>query len=300
MNPSQTNKIRSGAVEVVRHLRERGFIAYFAGGCVRDEVLGRPAKDYDIATSATPDEVEGAFARTHAIGKAFGVIQVMLHDHPYEVATFRQDREYPDGRRPEASSSARRTRTRGAGLHHQRDVSGSGRQPGHRFCRRPGRHPPPRDPCDRRPGGVLRGVTTCACRGRCTCGDARFAIEPATMDAIRHHAPKIVKVSCERIQQELTRLLTESLRPGDAVEVLRELACRRRCCQRPCPWWTGPASAISSGRGRLDAHAHHARPGGASRSAPDVGDPAARHRQARHREHRSRADGVPRIRFDGQ
>ncbi len=223
MNDPQTNQIRHGAVEVVRTLRGQGFIAYFAGGCVRDEVLGRPAKDYDIATSATPDEVEAAFERTHAIGKSFGVIQVMWNDHPYEVATFRQDREYLDGRRPQGivpstpdEDAQRRDFTiNGMFLdpadNRVIDFVGGRADIHRRVIRAIG------DPVERFEEDHLRMLR--AVRFAATLG---FAIEPATMEAIRHHAPKIVKVSCERIQQELTRLLTEAMRPGDAVEVLRE------------------------------------------------------------------------------
>ena len=81
-------------------LREKGFKALFAGGAVRDVLLGRPVKDVDIATSATPEQIEDIFPRTVAIGKAFGVIMVLHGGIEYEVATFRADLGYEDGRRP--------------------------------------------------------------------------------------------------------------------------------------------------------------------------------------------------------
>src|SRR5208337_2552590 len=104
---------RQFALEVVRRLRGAGFEAYWAGGCVRDELLGRRPKDYDVATSAAPPEIRGLFGqrRTLPLGAAFGVITV-LGPRPagmIEVATFRQDADYSDGRHPDhvTFSSAR-------------------------------------------------------------------------------------------------------------------------------------------------------------------------------------------------
>ena len=97
---------RAFAVEAVRQLREAGHEAYLAGGCVRDQLLGRVPKDYDVATSALPDAVRDLFGRrkTLAIGAAFGVITVRgpKHAGQIEVATFREDHGYSDGRRPDS------------------------------------------------------------------------------------------------------------------------------------------------------------------------------------------------------
>lgn len=92
---------RDVAVEVVRCLQSAGHEAVFAGGCVRDRLLAIIPKDYDIATSATPDEVEALFPNTIPVGKAFGVVIVVSEGIEFEVATFRTDGEYVDGRRPE-------------------------------------------------------------------------------------------------------------------------------------------------------------------------------------------------------
>lgn len=98
---SDSDPLREGAVRVARKLRSAGFEAWFAGGCVRDHLLGRPPKDWDIATDARPEEVQAQFRRTVAVGAAFGVIQVLDgRDRSYEVATYRADGEYVDGRRP--------------------------------------------------------------------------------------------------------------------------------------------------------------------------------------------------------
>src|SRR6187431_3661882 len=94
--------MRSAATAIVRKLVEAGHRAVFAGGCVRDMLREVPPKDYDIATSATPDEVQALFPRSHAVGAAFGVIVVHQGGHNFEVATFRREGVYSDGRRPDS------------------------------------------------------------------------------------------------------------------------------------------------------------------------------------------------------
>jgi tRNA nucleotidyltransferase/poly(A) polymerase len=88
------------AREITRRLREHDRIAYFAGGSVRDMVRGLPAKDFDIATDATPDVVQKIFPRTFAVGAAFGVVVVVDNGMNFEVATFRADGAYLDHRHP--------------------------------------------------------------------------------------------------------------------------------------------------------------------------------------------------------
>src|SRR6185295_12914972 len=90
------------ACRLVARLREAGHVAYFAGGCVRDLVRGDTPKDFDVATSARPEEVQKIFSRTYAVGAHFGVIVVLENGFQYEVATFRSDGAYLDGRRPVA------------------------------------------------------------------------------------------------------------------------------------------------------------------------------------------------------
>src|SRR3954452_21115515 len=105
---------REFAVEVVKRLREAGHQALWAGGCVRDELLGLTPKDYDVATDARPEEVRRLFRRTVAVGMSFGVIEVLgprteAGTLKVQVATFRSDGSYSDGRHPDAIvfSSAR-------------------------------------------------------------------------------------------------------------------------------------------------------------------------------------------------
>ena len=94
--------MRESAVKIVRKLQEAGHTAYFAGGCVRDELRGEPPEDYDIATSALPAEVEALFPDSRAVGAHFGVILIHMEGADFEIATFRSDGSYLDGRRPDS------------------------------------------------------------------------------------------------------------------------------------------------------------------------------------------------------
>lgn len=93
---------RTAATLLCKTLQKNGHQAVFAGGCVRDQLLGLEPNDYDLATSATPDEVLALFSRGKAVGKAFGVVLVQLEGHEFEVATFRSDGQYSDGRHPDS------------------------------------------------------------------------------------------------------------------------------------------------------------------------------------------------------
>ena len=94
--------MEKAARKIAERLRDRGHIAYFAGGCVRDMVRGLTPKDYDIATDARPENVQALFPRTYAVGAHFGVIIVLEDGFQFEVATFRSDEAYIDGRHPSA------------------------------------------------------------------------------------------------------------------------------------------------------------------------------------------------------
>src|SRR6266700_3871886 len=97
-----TSPMEKTAREIVARLRENGHIAYFAGGCVRDIVRGETPKDFDVATDAKPETVQKLFPRTYAVGAHFGVILVVENGFQFEVATFRSDDGYVDGRHPSA------------------------------------------------------------------------------------------------------------------------------------------------------------------------------------------------------
>src|SRR5690242_2268562 len=93
--------LRETATAVVRRLQDAGFAAFWVGGCVRDFLLGREPVDYDVVTSALPEQVEKIFKRTVAVGRKFGVMVVLEGGHEFQVATFRAEADYQDGRHPE-------------------------------------------------------------------------------------------------------------------------------------------------------------------------------------------------------
>lgn len=90
------------AVSIVKKLVDKGYISYFAGGWVRDHVMGHDSNDIDIATNASPEEILNLFPKTLQVGIAFGVVIVVIDEHQFEVATFRKDIDYTDGRKPES------------------------------------------------------------------------------------------------------------------------------------------------------------------------------------------------------
>lgn len=95
-------EIKEKAILIIKKLVKEGYIAYFAGGCVRDELMGNPSYDIDIATNAPPEKILSLFPYTIPVGIAFGVIIVVMNGHPFEVSTFRRDISYVNGRSPES------------------------------------------------------------------------------------------------------------------------------------------------------------------------------------------------------
>ena len=93
--------MKQRALYFLKKLQDNGYIAYFAGGCVRDMLMGKEPHDFDIVTSAKPDEVEKLFKKTVAIGKEFGVIIAHVGLFDFEIATFRSEGKYSDARRPD-------------------------------------------------------------------------------------------------------------------------------------------------------------------------------------------------------
>ncbi len=101
MTESAGSSPRDLATQIVSRLQDAGFAAFWVGGCVRDVLLGREPGDYDIATSASPAQIEALFKRTVAVGRKFGVMVVVADGHQFQVATFRAEADYRDGRHPE-------------------------------------------------------------------------------------------------------------------------------------------------------------------------------------------------------
>jgi len=199
---------KDAAVRIVRRLRSRGFEALLAGGCVRDMLLGRSAKDYDIATNARPNDVTKLFPRTLKVGARFGVVMVLTDDIQTEVATFRTETGYADGRHPDsvAFSSAVEDAAR-------RDFTINGM-----FY----------DPIDRKVIDYVGGQADLKKAIIRTIGEAKqrfsedylrmlravrfsaqlgFRIEGGTLAAICDNAENIAKISGERIAMELKAIL---------------------------------------------------------------------------------------------
>ncbi len=226
------------AADIVHALRARGHQAYLAGGCVRDLLLGREAADYDVATDATPQQVMRIFPQTFAVGAQFGVVLVPFADVPLaetgedarrstnrvvEVATFRSDLGYSDGRHPDEVRFSRDPREDAQ----RRDftINGMMLDPvtnevldfvGGRADLAAGVVRAIGDP-ERRFGEdklrMLRAVRFAA--------RFEYKIETATFSAIQHLASQIHQVSRERIREELTKMLTEG-RAQQAFQLLDE------------------------------------------------------------------------------
>lgn len=196
------------ATQIVATLQKAGFKAYFAGGCVRDQFMKREPKDYDIATSALPDQIEKLFVDTYPVGKAFGVIHVNENGHTFEIATFRSDSGTSDGRRPDAvlfshaeDDAQRRDFTINALFYdpiadEMHDFVGGQDDIGNKLIRFIG------DPHQRILEDHLRILR--AIRFKNTLG---FNYHPDTYFALKKHAPLADKVSWERVREELNKII---------------------------------------------------------------------------------------------
>lgn len=229
--PLRIDLSRPQAVEglrVVKRLHEAGFTAFFAGGCVRDALSGAEPKDYDVATDATPDAVRQVFGhkRTLAFGASFGVIGVQPDTEfvrePTEVATFRSDGNYSDGRRPDsvtfgnAADDALRRDFTINGLFFDPiqeeliDYVGGRADLDAEILRTIGA---PEDRFDEDKLRMLRAVRFATVKG--------FTIDPATFAAIRAEARAIDVVSNERIGAELRKVLTAP-RAAEGIDLMTE------------------------------------------------------------------------------
>lgn len=198
------------ARSVVRRLRDAGHRAYFAGGCVRDWLRGEHPTDFDVATDADVDAVQHLFPRTVPVGAQFGVVLVMVNGHPIEVATFRADAEYLDGRRP---VSVRPAAPEEDAQRRDFTINGMFRDPdtgkvldfvGGQADLAAGVIRAIGDPAQRFHEDRLRMLRAVRLAARLD-----YTIEPATMDAIRANAATIVGIAWERIGEEIVRTLTE-------------------------------------------------------------------------------------------
>lgn len=195
-------------IYILEQLNEAGYEAYAVGGCVRDSVLGRTPKDWDITTSAKPEEVKELFRRTVDTGIKHGTVTVMLKSEGYEVTTFRIDGKYSDHRRPESveftsdlsEDLLRRDFTINAMAYNDKDglidlYDGIG-DIKRRVIRCVGN---PDERFDEDALRIMRAVRFAA--------ELDFEIDEATRIAAENHAPELSAVSAERIETELTKLI---------------------------------------------------------------------------------------------
>jgi poly(A) polymerase len=235
--------MKTTAAEIVQRLQSAGFAAFWVGGCVRDFLLGREPQDFDIATDAKPEQVEKLFKRTIAVGRKFGVMVVVEGGHQFQVATFRAEADYQDGRRPEkiifatAEADALRRDFTVNGLFYDpisqqtHDWVGGEKDLRAKIIRTIGK---PEERFGEDHLRLLRAVRFAA--------QLNFEIEPKTFAAVKSLAPKIKLISAERIRDELLKLF----RPPHAARglvllrnsgllpfVLPELAATISCEQSP-------------------------------------------------------------------
>src|SRR6184192_680255 len=210
-HPMKASPMEKTAREIAARLRESGHIAYFAGGCVRDIVRGETPKDFDIATDARPEIVQKLFSRTYAVGAHFGVIIVLENGFQCEVATFRSDDAYVDGRHPRAvhfsspEEDAKRRDFTINGMFYDPvagrviDLVGGQADIAAKLVRAIG------DPAKRFAEDRLRMLRA-----------VRFAavldyeIDKKTWDALPASAPSINQISAERTRDELVRIFLSS------------------------------------------------------------------------------------------
>lgn len=220
---------REAGLTVVKKLREAGFEAYFAGGCVRDRLLKREPGDHDVATNAVPDAVQKLFRRNVAVGKQFGVILALIDDREVEVATFRSDAKYSDGRHPDSvtfsdlkSDVLRRDFTINGMMEDPLtgtivDLVGGQADLQARVIRAIG------DPEKRFDEDRLRML-----RAARFAAQLDFEIEPATLAAMTRRSAEITAVSRERVKEELGKLLAAK-RAGRGLQILRETGLLAAC-----------------------------------------------------------------------
>jgi len=243
MPGSKPDSSKAAALEIARQLQRAGFAAFWVGGCVRDFLLGRAPQDYDIATDARPAQIEKLFQRTIPIGRKFGVMVVVENKQQFQVATFRAEADYQDGRRPEkvvfasAEADALRRDFTVNGLFYDpltekiHDWVGGERDVRAKIIRTIGA---PEERFAEDHLRLLRAVRFAA--------QLDFEIEPQTFAAIQSLAPRIKLISAERIRDELLKLF----RPPHAArglvllrdsgllgQILPELAATVSCEQSP-------------------------------------------------------------------
>ena len=238
---------KSIATEVVRTLQKDGHIAVFAGGSVRDEIMGRLPKDFDIATSASPDRVEQIFKdqgyKVLTVGKQFGTVKAIIDGVQIEVTTLRNDGNYTDGRRPDSvefatslrEDAARRDLTINAMFkdpitNTYYDIFGGKLDIEARLIRTVG------DPAQRFAEDNLRMMRVPRFAAR-----YEYTVEPATFAAIKANSANINKVSPERIREEMRGML-QAPRPSVGLDIMFKSGLMREVIPEMMPM-DGPKGA---------------------------------------------------------
>ncbi|MGH7952037.1 MAG: CCA tRNA nucleotidyltransferase [Limisphaerales bacterium] len=243
MPGQKSSSLKETAARIARRLQRAGFSAFWVGGCVRDFLLGREPGDYDIATNALPEQIEKLFKRTVAVGRKFGVMIVVEKKHQFQIATFRAESDYEDGRRPEkiifsgAQADAQRRDFTINGLFYDpiskktHDWVGGEKDLRAKIIRTIGA---PEERFAEDHLRLLRAVRFAAQLG--------FEIESKTFEATQSLAAKIKLISAERIRDELLKLFLpphaarglELLCESGLLEpILPELAATISCEQSP-------------------------------------------------------------------
>jgi len=238
-----TSKKEEIALDIVKKLQKSGHTAYFAGGCVRDSILRVQPKDYDVATSASPDQVEKLFEKTVPVGKQFGVMLAIVEGEQFEIATFRKEGGYQDGRHPswikksDPEEDAKRRDFTVNGLFYDPikdeiiDYVGGVEDIHHQLISTIGK------PEERFSEDKLRLIR--AVRFASTLG---FKLEEQTWFTLKKMAPEIKMVSSERIRDELVKIFTRPnaglglellSESGLLKEILPEVEAMKGCAQSP-------------------------------------------------------------------
>lgn len=227
--------MKATSLEIIQILKNAGHTAYWAGGCVRDMLLGIKPKDFDIVTSATPDQIEELLQKTIPIGKEFGVILAIKNGHNFEVATFRSDSGYSDGRRPDAvtftdpqQDALRRDFTINA-LFYDPDsdqildyVDGQ-KDLRDKLVRFIG------NPEERIKEDHLRILRAVRFKNLY---DLQY--HPDTYQAIREYSHLVKDISPERIRDELNKMILDDTNPGQAFEELFEIGALQHIIPELC------------------------------------------------------------------
>lgn len=242
MDDTGERKMRDVATSIVTRLQQRGYTSFFAGGCVRDALRGVSPKDIDIVTAAEPEVVQGLFSRTIPVGAQFGVIRVLEQGFEFEVATFRADGRYIDGRRPESvvfsspEEDAKRRDFTVNGIFFDPitgqviDYVGGQQDLARKLIRAIGR-PAERFREDRL--RLLRAIRFAT--------SLQFEVESATWKALREQAAEITLVSAERIRDELNKIFAgpnrvaglDRLESSGLLQVILPEVQAMRGCEQP-------------------------------------------------------------------